>query len=300
MGGRRPAVVGSVLLLALALAGCGDVAGGPGTGAPIVVVTHSILGDAVGRVVGDEATLEVVMPLGSDPHDFEPSARQATTIREADALIANGLGFEAGLLDAVEAAEDDGVPTFEASTVVEGETSDPHWFTDPLLMADVVDAMAAFLVEEVDGLDVEVLRTNAAAYAEELRALTDELTDILSVVPDDRRVLVTNHEVFAYFAERFDFEVVGAVIPGGTTQAEASAGGLADLADLIEAEGVPAIFGETDRPAVVAESLADEVGGEVQIVELFTESLGEEGSGGETYVQLLRTDAERIAAALGE
>ena len=127
--------------------------------------------------------------------------------------------------------------------------------------------------------------------------LDGEVERTLSAVPGNRRTLVTNHEVFGYFADRYGFDVVGAVIPAGTTQAEPSAEQLDELAHTIEEQHVPAIFVETSSPTRLADALADEVG-DVDVVELFSESLGDEGSGGETYAAMMRTNARRIADAL--
>ncbi len=138
----------------------------------------------------------------------------------------------------------------------------------------------------------------ASSYAARLSELDTKIAATLAPVPDDRRVLVTNHESFGYFAARYDVAVVGAVIPSLTTSAGASAGDLEELAALIRDSGVPAIFAETTQPTKLADALADEVGGDVQVVELYTESLGEEGSGAETYVEMMRTNAGRIAGAL--
>ncbi len=103
--------------------------------------------------------------------------------------------------------------------------------------------------------------------------------------------------MFAYFADRYDFTVVGAVIPAVTTQAEPAAGELADLAAVIEAEGVPAIFADTSSPEQLADALADEAG-DVEVVELYSESLGEPGTEAGTYEGMIRTNASRIAGAL--
>jgi zinc/manganese transport system substrate-binding protein len=120
----------------------------------------------------------------------------------------------------------------------------------------------------------------------------------LAPVAAEDRVLVTNHEVFGYFADRYGFEVLGTVIPSGTTGEGASAADLAELVQVVEDAGVPAIFADTSSPARLADALAAEVG-DVEVVELFSESLGEPGSGGETYLEMARTNAERIADALG-
>ena len=164
-------------------------------------------------------------------------------------------------------------------------------------MADAVQGIADFLTAEVDGLDQEALDAAVDDYLADLAELDAEVEELVAAIPEDRRILVTNHEVFGYFADRYGFEVVGAVIPSGSTAEGASAGELAELAELIEAEGVPAIFADTSSTSDVAETLADEVGG-IEVIELFSESLGESGSEGATYLEMVRTNATRISAAL--
>ena len=110
--------------------------------------------------------------------------------------------------------------------------------------------------------------------------------------------MITNHEVFGYFADRYGFEVVGSIIPSGSTSDAASAGALADLAELIEQEGVPAIFADVSASDELAQTLAGEVG-DVAVVELFTESLGSVDSGGGTYLEMVRSNVDRIVSALG-
>jgi zinc/manganese transport system substrate-binding protein len=302
---RMPVAAVALPLLALALAGCGDDDGAARASGdrPHVVVTTNVLGDVVSDLVGDEATVEVIMPPGTAPHEFQASARQVAAIRDADVLVTNGAGFEEGLTEAIEAAEQDGVPTFAAIDAVDtleldgdGGT-DPHFFTDPARMTTAAGGIADFLVDEVPALDTPAFASQARATIDELHALDGEVERTLSAVPAERRTLVTNHEVFGYFADRYAFDVVGAVIPAGTTQAEPSAAQLDELAHTIEEHHVPAIFVETSSPTRLAEALADEVG-DVDVVELFSESLGDEGSGGETYVAMMRTNAGRIADAL--
>ena len=176
--------------------------------------------------------------------------------------------------------------------------ADPHFFTDPARMATAVDGIADFLAAEVAGLDIAQLEAAADAYIVELEALDQQVFELVRTIPADQRVLVTNHEVFAYFADRYDFEVAGVVIPGGSTTDAASAAELAELAEVIEAEGVPAIFSDTSSSDELSSVLADEVG-DIEVVELYTESLGPEGSDGDTYLKMITTNAERITAALG-
>ena len=180
----------------------------------------------------------------------------------------------------------------------EHEGADPHFFTDPARMAVAAEAVADFLIDTVEGVDAAALRSNADAYIAELEAVDTEVAQTLEGLSEDQRVLVTNHEVFGYFADRYDFEVVGTVIPGGSTVDTASAQALAELAETIEDEGVPAIFADTSSSEELAQTLADEVG-EVEVVEVNSESLGDQDSDGATYVKMVRTYADRIAAALG-
>jgi zinc/manganese transport system substrate-binding protein len=295
----------TVLGLVVAAASLGACAPDePDRGAPQVVVTTTILGDVVRNLVGDAAEVEVVMPPGVDPHDFAPSAQQANAMRDADALVVNGQGFEAGLVDTIEAAEGDGVQVITAAEAVqvlplaEGNgTADPHFFADPTRMRKVAALIADQLVQDVPGLDTPAFDDRVDAYLAKLDALDAEVETLLEPIPGNRRVLVTNHEVFGYFADRYDFEVLGAVIPSGSTLAEPSAAGLADLAGLIGERDVPAIFADTSSPTRLADALAAE-GVDVDVVELYSESLGEAGSEGDTYIDMVRTNAKRIAAAL--
>ncbi len=329
----------SSLAIAAVLAGLGPIAVGCGDadapntatadGGATVVVTTNILGDVVENLVGDEFDVVTIMPVGADPHDFQPSAEQVAQIEEADVLIVNGAGFEEGLLDVIEAAESDGVPVFEAMSAItplefadedhadedhpddEDEDEDdhddhghdgidPHFFTDPSRMAQVATAAVDFLVANTDDIDEPALRAEAESYVGALESLDVEVASTLEVVPPERRVLVTNHEVFGYFADRYDFEVIGAVIPTGSTADGTSAEALVELADVIEYEQVPAIFTDTSSSDELAQTLAAEVGDvDVDVVELFTESLGAPGSGGLTYIEMVGTNAQRIAEALG-
>jgi zinc/manganese transport system substrate-binding protein len=337
----RPAA--AVLAAGLLATACGsaDDTSGDASDRPTIVVTTNILGDVVRQSVGDLVDVEVIMPLGSDPHDFAPSARQAEAMEEADLLVLNGAGFEEGMRDIILNVEDSGTPTFTAADHVSlltldddhaGEEDhdedheedhdeddhdeddheedhdshsdgvDPHLWTDPDRIADVVKALGSTL-GEMETIDSELLAASIDVYVTELAVLGEEMDLVLGDLPAEQRVLITNHEVFGYFADRFEFEVVGTVIPSLSTGAEPSAAALERLAELIEAESVPAVFAETTTSSRLAEVLASEVGGdlagEVVVVELFSESLGETGSGAETYVGMMSTNAALIAGALG-
>ncbi|MFJ4295367.1 metal ABC transporter solute-binding protein, Zn/Mn family [Curtobacterium sp. NPDC089689] len=289
----------TVVLLAAALvattAGCSTTE----RDRPLVTVTTNILGDVVSEVVGDAADVEVLMPAGADPHSFEVSAQEAARLRSADLVVENGLGLEEGVARHVEAAAADGVPVFTAGDAIDvldwrsedDSGPDPHFWTDPQRMAEVVTALDDALGEV--GIDAP----GADGYRAQLDALDDEVATAFATVPADRRALVTNHHVFGYLADRYGFRVVGAVIPSGTTLASPSAADLRDLASAIEDAGVPTIFADLSQPARLAEVLADEVGVEVTITPLATESLTATGPAS-TYLGMTRSNAEAIADGL--
>lgn len=176
--------------------------------------------------------------------------------------------------------------------------SDPHVWLDPVRMARAAELIAGELAAVDRARDDAAWAQRGEALARELEDLDAELAGILDAVSHGRRVLVTNHESLGYFAERYDFELLGAVVPGGSTQAQTNPRQFAELAEIVEREDVPAIFAENVDSTRLAEALREEVGGDLEIVELYTDALGEPGSGAETYPELMRANAELIAGAL--
>ncbi|WP_104164446.1 zinc ABC transporter substrate-binding protein AztC [Cryobacterium sp. N22] len=300
----------SIRPFTLALAGAltlGTLTGcaAPAAGRPLIVVTTNILGDVVQNLVGEQAEVLTLMRPNSDPHSFEISAQEAARILRADLIVSNGLGLEEGLQQQLDAADAAGVPMLAAGTVIDplpyaagSDTADPHFWTDPARMIEVVEAVAAAVQADVAGADAAAIEAQAAAYATELRALDAEMTTAFAAIGAEHRNLVTNHHVFGYLADRFDFTVVGAVIPGGSTLAAPSASDLQSLVDAIDAAGVTTIFAESSQPDRLVQVLADEAGLEVAVVELFTESLSEPGAGADSYLTMMRTNTQRIATGL--
>jgi zinc/manganese transport system substrate-binding protein len=294
--GTRALTAGLVAAaVALVAAGCTTA----GSDRPLVAVTTNILGDVVSEVVGDQADVMVLMPPGADPHSFEVSAQEAARLRSADLVVENGLGLEEGVARHVAAAAEDGVPVSTAGaafdplewTTEDDSGPDPHFWTDPVRMVDVVKAL------DQDLRDAGIEPTGTDAYLDELRDLDDTMTTAFRTVPEERRALVTNHHVFGYLADHYGFRVLGAVIPSGTTLASPSAADLRDLADAIDEAGVRTIFADASQPARLAEVLAEEVDLHVEIRPLETESLTEDGDAS-TYLGMMRSNTEAIVDGL--
>ena len=300
------APVAVAALLATSAAACGS-GSSASTDKPRVIATTTILGDLVSQVAGDSVDVEVLMPPGADPHEFEASVAQAARIRSASLVVANGLGLEERLEGTLEAASADGVTVYEVGPELdpqpmEEESSehgefDPHVWLDPDRMATAAGLVATQLADAT-GLDPEPFQERAARYSADAIAAGQEADAILAAVPADQRLLVTNHDALGYFARRFNLTVLGTVIPGGSTLAEPSAADISTLADALAATDVNAVFSENTVSPRLVEAVATEVGRNIIVVELFTDSLGEPGSGADTYAGLITTDATLVANGL--
>ncbi|CAM5725177.1 Zinc transport system substrate-binding protein OS=Streptomyces violarus OX=67380 GN=FHS41_003460 PE=3 SV=1 [Streptomyces violarus] len=307
---RLPTFLLALLTLALAGAGTGCTSGDD---RPRVVVTTNILGDVAQEIVGDEADVTVLMKPNADPHSFGLSAVQAAELERADLVVFNGLGLEENVLRHVEAARESGVATFEAGKAVDPLTfqaqddggpeeeagqPDPHFWTDPDRVRKAVGLIADQVVEHVDGVDEKAIRDNADRYDGQLADLTTWMERSFGSIPEQRRALVTNHHVFGYLSERFGFRVVGAVIPSGTTLASPSSSDLRSLTEAMRKAGVRTVFADSSQPKRLAEVLHTELGGRTRVVELYSESLTEEGKGAGTYLQMMRANTTAMTDGL--
>lgn len=266
-------------------------------GVPSIVATTSIWADVASNVAcGGLADVEALVPVGADPHAFEASAADRAVVGEALLVISNGLGLEGGLADIVESAESDGVSVFVATDHVEVVDGDPHIWFDPTRVMAVAAALASTLIDEA-GLPRADIEGCLDAFQASLETLDDDTSALLQSVPDDRRRLLTNHDALGYFAARFGFEILGTVLPSSGL-GETSAQRLAELVDELESTEVSAVFTEQGEQSDVIDALAAEAG-DLDVVALYTDTLGDEGSGAETYIGMMRTDAELIAGTLG-
>ena len=283
------ALIVSLACILLATASCQST-GNVSSGKKSIVVTYSILGSVVKDLVGDNATVTVMIPNGMDPHEWEPSARDIETLSKADLVVENGLGLEGGMQKALQQVRDSGVKFCTASDYItvrhvgpgEGIPSgdadqatgaaDPHLWTDPVAMKEIVAALAITLKAD---LDIDV---NASALDLEARldVLNQQISDLATSLPQDNKKLVTGHESMGYFAQRYGFKLVGAIIPSLSTEAEVSAADLATLKDEIEENQVKAIFAELGTSPAVARAIGDETG--VKVIELTTHALPDDGS----------------------
>lgn len=274
-----------------------------GAAAPLeVAATTSIVGDVVRAVGGEAISLTVLLPAGADPHTFEPTPREMASLADVQVIFVNGGGLETflgALLAAVTApvvSVSEGVTFLSLSPGGQEQGVDPHVWFDPRNVVVWAKNIARELAL-LDPANEDGYAARALAYEQELKDLDAWIVEAVAAIPRERRKLVSDHEAFGYFVDRYGFDDVGTVIPGLSTLAEPSAQGLAALEDAVRERGVPAIFvGITVNPAL-AEQVAQDTG--ARIVFLYTGALSGTAGPAGTYLDLMRYDVRTIVQALG-
>jgi zinc/manganese transport system substrate-binding protein len=289
---RAIALAGAALALLLSIAGCGG--SGSGDGKVEVIATTTQVGDWVRAVGGEAVAAKQLLEPNSDPHDYEPRPSDVEATANAALVFASGADLDAWIEEIVTDSGGD-APVVDLGAAVlyrpVGE-EDPHWWHDPRNVEAAVEEIAGQL-SETDPAHRRAYRRNAEAYLLRLRRLDAGIARCMESVPVSDRKLVTDHDAFGYFARRYDIEVVGAVIPSQTTQAEPSAKDLSDLADVIEHEGVRAIFPESSLSSSAAEAIARQTGASAEYT-LYGDTLGPSGSDGDTYLGMEAANADAM------
>jgi ABC-type Zn uptake system ZnuABC Zn-binding protein ZnuA len=279
-----------------------------------VVATTTQIGDFARNVGGDRIDLTVLLSPNQDAHDFELEPSQIRAVAEADLVLRNGLGLDDFLDGALESSSaavatlsarietrEGGGHHDEGEEHEEGEDheedgADAHvWFSVANARRMVENLRDALIAE--DAGNAEYYRERTTAYLQELDVLDAGIRTEVEAIPERCRKLVTNHDVLGYYAEAYGFEVVGSVIPSTSSEAQASAADVADIVQAIREAGVPAIFAE----ASINPDLIQQVGREAGVLvidDLYGDSLGSSGSDGATYIEMMRSNTQKIAGAL--
>jgi zinc/manganese transport system substrate-binding protein len=296
------ASLAAFVLILPASTGCAGSSPPPGS----IVVTYSILGSLVKELVGSRANVLVSVPNGLDPHTWQPSARDIEAINKAAVVIQNGLGLEGGMQKTLAQARANGVKFFTASDYItvrhvgigEGVPSgdpdqtlgapDPHLWTDPLAMKSIVAALSDYLKINL-GINVD---TESLSLQSRLDALDRQISALVAVLQPSDRKLVTGHESLGYFAERYGFKLIGALIPSLSDQADVSAADLAALKQDIAANNVKAIFAELGTSPTVIKQIGAETG--ARVVQLATHILPSDGSYSTFETNLAQTIADAL------
>lgn len=294
-----------------------------------VVATTGIVADVVKQVGGDLIDLKILLPVGVDPHTFEPAPRDIATVADAHAVFANGAGLEAfldemlqnagGNTPVVHLSEDIefreiGEHEHEHEEVIEDEIHDeaesedtlteeehrhedidPHTWTSPANVIVWVENLNTAL-SSLDPDHASEFDSNAKAYIEKLEEIDAWIQEQIDSIPPENRKLVTDHQIFGYYADRYGLQQIGAVISASSTAAQPSAQEIVALQDIINEQGIKALFVGNTANTSLSNQVARDTG--IDIVELYTGSLGPEGSEVETYLDYLRYNTNAIVEAL--
>lgn len=262
---------------------------------PKILAVESFLADITKNVSGTRLEIDTLMPLGLDPHSFEPSPGDVAKITESDILITNGPGFEEWLEDIITGANEK-IIIVECSKGLKGLKGDPHFWLDPNLVKVYVQNIRDALIES-DPKGKGLYNKNAEEYTARLVELDRWIAEAVKKIPEGKRLLVTNHESFGYYADRYGFKVIGTIIPSSSSASSPSAKEISELIEKIKATGVKAIFLETGSDPKIANQIARETNIKI-VTELYTHSITEPDGPAPTYIEMIEFNTNKIVESL--
>lgn len=273
---------------------------------PRIVATFTVIGDFVEAVAGDRIALEVLAPVGAEVHEWELRPDNFIALEEADVVFANGLNLEQWMPQ-VEAtvppgtrivllADEAGYPTQPIRIGELEGVADPHQWMDPRAARELVRLIEEALAE-VDPEHAETYRENAERYRAELEDLHAEMSERLAAIPEEQRTMITSEAAFLYFADAYGFFHDG--IWGSNAEDEGTPQQVARIIDVIEERQPAALFWESTISDRYVRSVSDDTGTPV-VGPLYVDSLGADGSGAESYIEMMRRNADLLVETLGE
>lgn len=291
-----------ISFIGMAAAACGST--GPVTSGKLhVVATTTIIGDIARNIAGDKADVITLLTPGVDPHEYEPVPADLQALSQAKIVFANGGGLEPWLPKIMQSTGS----SIKIQTLTDGLTlrtlneggatvTDPHVWFDVNNAIHFAEQIRDSLIT-IDPANADAYQTNAKNYIARLTDLDSAVAKQVETIPPERRLLVTNHDTFGYFAARYGFKVVGTVFPASGAEASPSAQQVVELVNSIKASQVKAVFTENTLNPELANTIAQEAGVKV-ITQLYTDSLGPKDSPASTYIDLLQFDVKTIVEAL--
>jgi zinc/manganese transport system substrate-binding protein len=325
---NRKIMTGLALLPLLLLAACGGTNSGTATqprpGGKLRVVTTTLpLRALAAEVAGDRAEVESILDAGVDAHGFQPRPGDAQMIARSTLVLKNGLGLDDWVDGLLESAGGErpvvtvtgGIPLHEGGHgeeeegheeetegTPEGEGHEDEEGMDPHVWLDVTNAMTMTrnirdALVEADPANAEAYTANADGYLKKLEFLHSEIKADIAGIPEGQRKMVTNHDAFGYYIRAYGLEFAGSIIPSMSTEAQPSAGSVAELIGRIKSESVKAIFLESSINPQLAEQIANDAGVKV-VDDLYADTMGEPGTPTGTYEGMMRHNTERIVGAL--
>ncbi len=286
--------------LALALICCSSIAQITQNDKKTVVSSASMIWDMVTNIAGDKVVNKLIVPIGGDPHIYEPSPSDAQKVATADLIFINGLTFEGWVVKLIKNSGTKG----KTITVTDGLTPisssvydnayDPHAWMDLSLAQTYITNIKDGLIE-LDPANKEYYLSNYETYAQKLIDLDKYILNRVQEIPEHKRVLITSHDAFRYYGKRYGIRVEGVI--GISTESEAQTSDMIRVVKAIKDSGVPAIFVETTINPKLLQQIAKDndvaIGGS-----LYADSIGERGTAGESFYDMMKSNTDLIVDAL--
>lgn len=276
-----------------------------------VVTTSNLVTDTISIIGGDAIELTGLLPRGVDPHSYELTTGDLQSIHDAHVVFINGAELEETMLATlansgsevpiVSLSEDLNLRTLGGPQSVDDHSEDHASGVDPHMWFDPTNVIgwsqtAKLALSSLDPEKESIYQRNAQSYGDELKILDAWIMEQVSTIPEERRVLVSDHESFGYLADRYGFQVFGSVIPSFSSSASVSAQELAALTDTLRELDVKVILVSTTTNSALAESIAADTGAEV--VSVYVGALSPPDGPAPTYIDLMRFDLQTIVEAL--
>ncbi len=293
-----------IILLLTLLTACAPSASSNPQADPVALASTTFLADMTRNVAGDRVIVESLLPAGADPHEYQAVPSDVQKIAKSTVVIVNGLDYDQFIQPLLENAggtrlvinASDGLEARQMKEETGETVTDPHMWMDPTRVVRYVENIRDGLTKaDPDGVDV--YKANANAYISQLKELDAWITQQVGQIPEERRLLVTNHDSLGYFAEHYGFTVIGTIVPGVSSEAAPSAQQIAALIDEIKSTGAPAAFlNISDNP-----HLADQIAAETDIkvvTDIYIETLSPSDGPAATYIDMIKYDVSQIVNAL--
>lgn len=259
-----------------------------------VLVVESFLADIAQNIADDRLEVETLIPPGADPHTFQPTPQDVAKIANSQVLIVNGAGLEEWLQEVLDNAGGERLVIEAARGLSENSSrpGDPHFWLDPNYVVHYAEEIGDGYTQ-IDPAGAAVYAQNTTDYIDQLQELDAWIADQVEQVSPERRMLVTNHESFGYFADRYGFTIVGTIVPSVSTGSSPSAQQMVALIEAIKAANTPAIFLESGTNPELAEQVAREA--DVKVIEdLLTHSFLAPGG----YIEMMKYNTLAIVEGL--
>ncbi|UOE96198.1 metal ABC transporter substrate-binding protein [Alkalihalobacillus sp. LMS39] len=292
-------VMSSVVIFLLAGCGSDDASTSPDSEGLEITTSFSILGDVISEVIGDRGTVNYIVPIGEEPHEYEPVPSDFQRVSDSDVFYVHGLNLEEWLEKLIENVGDVSVVTVSENItpiMLEGDENepDPHAWMNVANMQSYIEVIVEDLIER-DPEGEEVYRENAEAYLEELAQLDDWIKTEVQKIPEEYRVLVISEDAFKYFGDAYGFQTEG--VWELNSHEEGTPSQISRVIDVVKDQNLPAVFVETTVDKRYMESVSNDSG--VPIAgEVYTDAVGQEGSGAESYILMMRHNVETFVEGL--